>query len=170
MLINYNKRKNKYYTMLFDVYTQAEQVLGLNGDELEVNVAMVNARTIRKINAEYRHVDKVTDVLSFPNLSVEGDDKIICACLTKENFCTDVNLDTGNIMLGQIYICLRKVKQQAKEYGHSLEREFSYLGLHGLLHLLGYDHIEPSDKIKMRKTEEEILGRIDIKWVSKVDL
>ena len=158
MLINYNKRKSKYYNMLAKVYMRAIDVLKIPCKDLEVNVAMVNKKTIRNINAQFRQIDKVTDVLSFPNLSRTGDNKIICDILDKKHFALDINPDTGNIMLGDVYICLSKVKKQAKEYGNTLEREFSYLGLHGLLHLMGYDHIQPDDKAVMRQKEEEILG------------
>ena len=168
MLINFNKRKNKYYDMLQKYYLKAVEVLQIPCNELEVNVALVNSKTIKRMNAEFRNVDKVTDVLSFPVLNREGENKIVCDILTKKVFKDDINTATGNIMLGDIYICVKKVKQQAKEYGNSFEREFCYLGVHGLLHLLGYDHIEEKDKVKMRTKEEEILG--GLKWVSKADL
>lgn len=157
MLINYNKRQDKYYKMLKHYYDYAQDVLQLPTPDIEVNVALVNASVIKRLNREFRQVDKVTDVLSFPTLD-GGKNKIICSYLTKENFIADINMETGNIMLGDIYICLKKVKQQAKEYGHSLEREFCYLGVHGLLHLMGYDHMVDEEKAVMRDMEEKILG------------
>ena len=160
MLINYNKRKDKYYAMLFDTYANAEKVLKLPCENIEINVALVSSKTIRKMNAKWRGIDKVTDVLSFPNLAPTAEGNIICSYLDTIHYGSEVNPATGNIMLGDIYICVRKVKQQAKEYGHSLAREFSYLGLHGLLHVLGYDHIDESDKKVMRAKEEEILKEV----------
>ncbi len=157
MIINCNKRHNKYIDALVGYYTTAEQVLGIPTKQVEVNVAIVSARTIKRLNAQFRQVDKVTDVLSFPTID-GGQDKLIAPRLTKENFASEVNLDTGNIMLGDIYICMHKVRKQAKEYGNSVMREFCYLGVHGLLHLLGYDHMVSEDKVVMRKAEEEILG------------
>jgi probable rRNA maturation factor len=82
--------------------------------------------------------------------------------LTKDNFRFDINPTTGNIFVGDICICLYRAKQQAKEYGNSIEREVTYLAVHGLLHLLGYDHMIDSDKTIMRKAEEDIMTKINL--------
>ena len=157
MLINYNKKHDKYYDMLAKYYDRAIQVLNPPCKDLEVNVIMCSGAMIKRLNANFRQVYKVTDVLSFPTLSLEGQ-SLVAPYITKQTFGSDVNPATGNIMLGDIYICMRKVKAQARQYGNSLEREFSYLALHGLLHLFGYDHMVESDKKLMRAKEEEILG------------
>lgn len=113
------------------------------GGEKDVYVSLVlsDNESIRKINREYRDKDKATDVISFAYLEVEDE------------------FETPYITLGDIIISLEKVDEQSKEYGHSFERELYYVLTHGILHLLGYDHIEEEDKIEMRKKEEEILSR-----------
>lgn len=110
---------------------------------------------IREINRLQRGIDKSTDVLSFPLLDrVEP--------FTKENYPFDFDADTGEVLLGSIVICEQAVENQAKEYGHGKDREYAYLFLHGLLHLLGYDHIEEKDREKMREAEERILQRVGL--------
>lgn len=128
-------------------------------NEIEVNVEFVSSLKIKRINSKFRNINKVTDVLSFPTLELKMP---LNNNLTKQNCLMDINPETGNIMLGDIYICFKKVKAQAKEYGHSINRESSYLFLHGILHLLGFDHMEEDDKIEMRKYEEKILKNLDI--------
>ena len=159
MLVNNGKCKDKYLEIVKNAYSKAEKVLNLP-EFLEVNVAFVSRRQIKKINHLHRNVNKVTDVLSFPTILPfdQVGMGLIVDQLKKESFPTDINFETGNIMLGDIYICLGKVKQQSKEYGHSFERELSYLAVHGLLHLLGYDHMIDSDKKIMREMEERILA------------
>lgn len=159
MLINNGKCKDKYLNVVVDAYKKASKVLSLP-EFLEVNIDFVSKREIRKINAQHRKIDKVTDVLSFPTLLPvdQYGMGLILDKLSKENFPTDINFETGNIILGDIYICLGVVKKQAREYGHSFERELSYLAVHGLLHLLGYDHMVDEDKKVMREMEEKILA------------
>ena len=97
-------------------------------------------------------MDKETDVLSFPMFEKsELDDKIINQDFEHED------------VLGDIVISIEKVKGQAEEYGHSFEREFSYMIVHGFYHLMGYDHIEEKDKIIMRPKEENILNKLGIR-------
>lgn len=112
---------------------------GLN---YEISISIVNEDKIRKLNKEYRNNDSVTDVLSFPLF--EGDD------IPEEG------------MLGDIVICVERVKEQAKDFNHSEERELIYLTVHSLLHLLGYDHIEEDDKLEMRTKEKEIMKKLGI--------
>ena len=104
------------------------------------NIIIVDENTIHKINKTYRGIDRSTDVISF---ALE-DDKTIKP------------LDKIRV-LGDIYICIEKVKSQATEYNHSFERELTFLAVHGLLHLLGYDHIEEEDEKIMFAKQEEIL-------------
>ena len=104
------------------------------------NIIIVDENTIHKINKTYRGIDRSTDVISF---ALE-DDKTIKP------------LDKIRV-LGDIYICIEKVKSQAIEYNHSFERELTFLAVHGLLHLLGYDHIEEEDEKIMFAKQEEIL-------------
>ena len=104
------------------------------------NIIIVNEDKIQEINKNYRNIDKVTDVISF---ALEDEHNM------KEP-------DEVRV-LGDIYICIEKVHQQAKEYGHSFKRELTFLAVHGLLHLLGYDHMNKIDEEKMFKKQEEVL-------------
>ena len=117
----------------------------LNIENPVLNIVIVDNDRIREINKEYRNKDAVTDVISFAFEEVK-------------------DVDYGNVrFLGEIYISYERCKEQASEFGHSIRREFSYLAVHGLLHLLGYDHIKEEDKKVMRALEEEILNEYDIK-------
>lgn len=109
------------------------------------NIIIVDKDTIQKLNREYRNKDSVTDVISF---ALEDDDTFIK---------TDLRV------LGDIYICLDRAKEQASEYGHSLLRELSFLSVHGLLHLLGYDHQTKEDESVMFDLQEMILNEYGIK-------
>ena len=119
----------------------------LNDKNLYVNIVLTNPSNIRKMNKEYRNIDKETDVLSFPMFEKDELEK------RKE-----LNQD----ILGDIVISIERVKEQANEYGHSFERELSYMAVHGFYHLMGYDHIEKKDKIIMRQKEENILQKLKI--------
>ncbi len=125
---------------------------------LYFSVVFVTKAEIKKINAERRGVDEVTDVLSFPLLNIKGGETI-----TKQKFASDYNEQTKMINIGDIFICLDKAVTQAKEFGHSVEREVSYLFVHGLLHLLGFDHIEEGEKRQMRAVEELVLNKCNLK-------
>lgn len=120
-----------------------------------VELTMADADTIRQVNKDYRNVDKVTDVLSFPNLEVKLPFNI-------DDYPEDIDLYSGELLLGEIMLCFDKVVEQSKEYGHSIERESAYLVLHGLLHLLGFDHMQDDEKAVMREQEEIILGKMGI--------
>lgn len=119
----------------------------LTQKKLYVNVVLTNPSNIRKMNKEYRNIDKETDVLSFPMFEKKE--------LEKRK---DLNED----VLGDIVISIDRVRKQAEEYGHSFERELSYMAVHGFYHLMGYDHIEEYDKKEMRQKEEYILEKLKI--------
>ena len=108
------------------------------------NVIIVDNPTIHKLNKEYRGIDRETDVISF---ALEDD---------KTFNTTEVR------MLGDIYISIDKVRSQAEEYGHSFKRELFFLSVHGLLHLLGYDHMKKEDEIIMFGKQEEVLKKYGI--------
>lgn len=120
-----------------------------------VELTVADGETIREVNKEYRNVDRVTDVLSFPALEVKLPFDI-------KDYPDDIDMSTGELMLGEIMLCYDKAVEQSKEYGHSIERESAYLVLHGLLHLMGFDHIEDDDKAIMREEEEKILNKLGI--------
>ena len=119
--------------------------------EVDVYITLTNNEEIHKINQEYRDVDRPTDVLSFP--MYERDE---IAGLKND---TDDEIEK---ILGDIIVSIEKVREQAEEYGHSFERELAYLVTHGMLHLLGYDHMIEEEKAVMRKREEEILETLNI--------
>lgn len=124
-------------------------------DNVRVELSVVDEEDIREVNKDFRNVDSVTDVLSFPSLEVSLPFNI-------DDYPYDIDLSTGELMLGEIMLCYKRAVEQSIEYNHSKERECCYLVLHGLLHLLGYDHIEESDKSKMRAEEEKILSSLGI--------
>ena len=120
----------------------------LNYQEIEnsiFNIIIVDEEKIQEINREYRNKDSITDVISF---ALEDDDTFI---------------ETDMRILGDIYICLKRCMDQSIEYGHSFLRELSFLTIHGLLHLLGYDHMNEEDEKVMFKLQEMILNEYGIK-------
>lgn len=123
-----------------------------------VSIALVDNPGIRKVNLEYRDVDKDTDVLSFPMLELKPGHRD----LNIDDFKDDAEPDSGAVILGDIMISMEKVQEQSQEYGHSFGRELGFLVVHGILHLLGYDHMEQDDKDIMRSREEAILGALDL--------
>jgi len=166
MLINFSKDRGyaQYNGLITEAYEYAIKMLKVPCKDVEVNLSYVSGRQIRILNREHRNKDRITDVLSFPNLLEYGveNEQLIANRITKANYPNDINLDTNNIMLGDICICKKVVKKQAKEYGNSMEREMVYMAVHGLLHLLGYDHIKEDDKKVMREAEEKIMKRINL--------
>ena len=113
-------------------------------EEAEISVLICDADTIHELNRDYRNVDAPTDVLSFALNEGEED------------------IPEEETELGDIVINLDRAIQQAKEFGHSTEREVAYLSVHGFLHILGYDHYDPEEKKAMRKAEEDILSACGI--------
>lgn len=126
---------------------------------VEVNLTLTNNEGIHIINREYRQIDRPTDVLSFPLLSYDkpGDFSFL-EDENEDNF----NPDTGEVMLGDIIISVEKVFEQANEYGHSPRREFAFLITHSMLHLFGYDHMEPDEAAVMEAKQRAILEGLNI--------
>ena len=120
---------------------------GLDKKNIYINVVLTDPENIRKINKEQRNIDQETDVLSFP--------------MFEKNEIVNIP-DNMLDVLGDIVISIERVKEQANEYGHSFERELSYMVVHGFYHLMGYDHMEEDDKVKMRAKEENILNKLKI--------
>ena len=127
----------------------------------EISLLFVDNDEIREINNETRNIDKETDVLSFPMLDYPKD-KVFKDVYKNYEF-DETYMDGEELVLGDIVLSLEKALEQSKEYNHSFKREASYLVVHSVLHLLGYDHMEEDEKKVMRKREEEILGELDIK-------
>ncbi|KAB8128732.1 rRNA maturation RNase YbeY [Gracilibacillus oryzae] len=111
----------------------------------ELSVTFVNNEEIQQLNKQYRDLDKPTDVLSFA-LEEETDGEIT------------IHAEDLPVVLGDIVISIDKAEEQAKDYNHSVSREFGFLALHGFLHLLGYDHMEEAEEKKMFARQEEILN------------
>ena len=125
--------------------------------EAEVSVTVVDDKEIQKINKTYRNIDKATDVLSFPMHEYEK-------AADFDNLDDSAfNPESGELLLGDIVISAEKVTAQAKEYGHSKEREFAFLLVHSILHLLGYDHMEEEERLVMESKQKEILELNDYK-------
>ncbi len=120
-----------------------------------ISVRLCNDPAIREINTSIRGVPCSTDVLSFPTVSYPPDQTAgSCESLLRQEF----DDETGTCFLGDIVISVPHLYAQAEEYGHSSEREATYLLVHGICHLMGYDHLKEADKIKMRRAEEKILS------------
>jgi probable rRNA maturation factor len=117
-----------------------------------VTVTVTDNAGIREINKEQRGFDKPTDVLSFPLLFWAKPE-----VLENELSDADYNMESGLVHLGDIVISKEKAEEQGDEYGHGFDREISYLAVHGLLHLFGYDHTRVADKKIMREKEEFLL-------------
>lgn len=130
-----------------------QTVLELEGikHDLDVYITLTNNEEIHKINQEYRAVDRPTDVLSFPMYEREEIKDL-----------REEKKDEIEEILGDIIISIPKTKEQAEEYGHSYERELAYLTTHGMLHLLGYDHMIEEEKAVMRAHEEAVLEKLNI--------
>ncbi len=121
-------------------------------DFFTVDLTVSDGETIRRLNGEARGIDKVTDVLSFPCFEK------LAPPVPRDSF-SDCDYDGSRVMLGSIMICRERAKEQAEEYGHSYARELGFLACHGLLHLLGYDHIESSDEEIMTSLQRRIMKR-----------
>lgn len=149
----------------FEYRQLAEEVINFSLDfekfpyEAEVNLTLVDDASIQEINREYRNIDKPTDVLSFPLLSYEraGDFSAI-----EEEAESNFNPDTGEVLLGDIIISVPKVLEQAESYGHSVKREFAFLIVHSVLHLLGYDHMTSAEAAFMENKQKSILESMGI--------
>ena len=116
----------------------------------EISVSFVTGEEIKAINSQFRHLDKETDVLSFPMLTFE------------EGESTEVN-EKGEIILGDIIISVERAKEQAIEYGHSLQREMAFLTAHSMFHLLGYDHMTEDEEKEMFTKQREVLEILGIR-------
>ena len=145
------EENNEYEEIIKKVIEQCYKEENLENSKLFITITLTDPENIQRINKEYRNIDKPTDVLSFPMFEKEELDKKIA------------NNDFGyEDILGDIIISIKRVEEQAEEYGHSFERELSYMVVHGFYHLMGYDHIREEDKIKMRPKEEKILQALKI--------
>ena len=130
-------------TELQVIETAARTALSAESASGSLTVLVDTPHHIRDLNRDFRHIDRVTDVLTFP--AWEGEDPL-----------------SGDGYLGDIMICYERAKEQAREYGHSLARELAFLTVHGVLHLLGYDHMTQDEETVMRSKQTEILDRMGL--------
>ena len=145
------KENQEYEETIKKVIEKCYKEENLLESKLIITITLTNNENIKIINKEYRNIDRATDVLSFPMFEKEDLDKKI---KNKDFLHEDI--------LGDIIISVEKVREQAEEYGHSFERELSYMVVHGFYHLMGYDHMEEEEKVEMRKKEDKILNELKI--------
>ena len=145
-----------YEKDLIRVYDRVSQVVSFP-KKVNVNLTFVSKEEIRSLNNETRGIDKVTDVLTYPYV-----DLVVGKKLKISDYKANVDLETGLLTIGDIYICLDRAKEQAKEYEHTLKREVCFLLCHGLLHIAGYDHMNKQDEEKMTAKQEEIMNELNI--------
>ena len=146
--IEENKEYEKIINTVLEECFKTENLENLN---VYMSIILTIPEEIRRINKEFRNIDKETDVLSFPMFEKEE--------------LQNISEYIGEIpeVLGDIVVSIERVKQQSEEYGHSFERELAYMIVHGFYHIMGEDHIEEEDKVKMRAKEENILNKLNIK-------
>lgn len=142
-IINTTKETIEEQNLLVELMDYALNYLKIN--DVTFNIILVDNKKIHELNREYRNIDRETDVITF---ALED---------SKEEFITPFRI------LGDIYISIDKAKEQAKEYNHSFKREICFLAVHGLLHLLGYDHMNEEDEKVMFSYQELILNEFGIK-------
>lgn len=127
--------------------------------ETTVNLLLTDNSGIREYNKAYRNMDRETDVLSFPNIYFEHEGDFTSV---EKNTADYFDPDTGELVLGDIILSVDRVLSQAKEYGHSILREFSFLVAHSMFHMCGYDHVEKQEADIMEKKQETVLTQLGI--------
>ena len=146
------EENSQYEEIIKKVVEQCFKEENMEDSKLYISITLTTPEHIHEINKQYRNVDRATDVLSFPMFEKEEiDNKIAEHEFEHED------------VLGDIVISIEQVEKQAKEYGHSFEREFAYMLVHGFYHLMGYDHIKEEDKVIMRPKEEKVLEKLGIR-------
>jgi len=155
----------KEYTFSFDYQEVAEEVAEkiLELEEcpyqVEINLILTDNEEIHKINLQCRQIDQETDVLSFPMIYFT---KPANYDILENSLNPCFHPGSGELMLGDILISIPKAREQAKEYGHELKREYAFLIAHSVLHLLGYDHMEPEEEKMMEEKQEAVLQKLKI--------
>ena len=143
-----NAEYEKIINLVIDKCFSVEKLEKLN---LYISITLTTPEEIRKINNEFRNIDKETDVLSFPMFEkIELDEMV------------QVGKNEIPETIGDVIVSIERVQEQAKEYGHGFERELAYMVVHGFYHLMGYDHMVEEDKVVMRAKEENVLNKLNI--------
>ncbi|MBQ7307201.1 MAG: rRNA maturation RNase YbeY [Clostridia bacterium] len=148
-----NETKELLEKLLNEAFIQNNQDASL----IELEFSLIESQEMLELNTRTRGIEYATDVLSFPALEGCLKNKI-----NKKNYPFDINMENGLIYFGEIVINQDRAKEQAQEYGHSYNRELCYLFVHGVMHLLGYDHENEEDKKLMREQEEKVLTKYNI--------
>lgn len=164
MVLNYFDDKKSLNEELVNLIKKAASAVILQELEdetaeghMEISLNMVSREEIRRINSEYRGIDKETDVLSFPQYNdAEEIAEEILGIKDKSN------LENQILLLGDVVICYEVAVSQSQEYGNSIEREIIYLFVHSMLHLFGYDHMEEDEKREMRIREESVMEKLGL--------
>lgn len=143
-----NIKENEEYLRIIEKtikHCKTQEKLNPN---IYVNIILTNNVTIKKINKKHRNIDEKTDVLSFPIFEKKEIKKLKNSKI--------------EYVLGDIVLSIPKIKEQSKQYGHSFEREFIFMIVHGFYHLMGYDHMTSKDKTCMREKEEIVLSKMKV--------
>ena len=146
--IEENKEYEDLINKVLETCFETENIIN---SKIYISLTLTTPNQIQKINKEYRNIDNPTDVLSFPMFEKDELKEVL------DN--TENDLEE---VLGDIIISIERIKEQAKEYGHSFERELAYMVVHGFYHLMGEDHMEEEEKKQMRVKEENILNKLNI--------
>lgn len=149
---------DEYEKTIKKVVDKCFEVENLQNTNLYMSITLTNPEEIKTINKQYRKINKATDVLSFPMFEKEELDTMVQDSAKKDQ--VDDTENQVRDILGDIVISIQKVQEQAKEYGHSFERELSYMVVHGFYHLMGYDHMVEDDKKQMRKKRRKYTWKI----------
>jgi len=142
---------------LNEVLNTTFKILGQPIKNVKYNLYVVSKAFIHELNLSERGVDRATDVLSFPYTDIKAGEII-----DMNKYSTDIDYVDNSLLLGELFICNEVAKCQAIKYNHSYKREFCFLFLHGVLHCLGYDHIEESDRKIMEQLQDKILDKCKI--------
>ena len=149
--------------MIIEIKRAVELVGNLyDASNSEVSITLTDDKTIHELNKKYRGVDRATDVLSFAFRESDEPEILFNEETTIDDEIGENNNDEIVDMLGEIIISVERAEMQAVEYGHSLKREITFLTVHGMLHLLGYDHIEEADRIEMETEQKFIMNKLGI--------
>ncbi|MDR0752055.1 MAG: rRNA maturation RNase YbeY [Christensenellaceae bacterium] len=149
-------KKSSYIPLIKSVFDIALTYLEIPEKETFIQVTFLTTSQMRSLNNRARGIDSATDVLSFPAVNFKM--PYNKSDYTPDNF----NPEDKTLILGEIYICMSKAREQAKEYGHHLKREVAFLALHGLLHLLGFDHLTDHGDKEMNELQDLILEKAKI--------
>lgn len=157
------QESDEYNKIINRVINECFNNENLSDLSLYISVTLTTPEKIHIANKKYRNVDRATDVLSFPMFEKEEIQDMVNNLESEEkNSKSDDENFSSSEILGDLIISIPRVYEQADEYGHSFERELSYMCVHGFYHLMGYDHIKEEDKKVMRKKEDEVLNKLNI--------